>query len=85
MNTTHPPMPPRLIEDWTRIRSGWTAGPFSISAVVDLHGTSYRAWLKLSDDQAHGWLDLGEHPSTRGAVEACRDVAGSLQRARRHR
>ena len=60
---------------------------------------SYRAWLELRNAEGEidlapsldlwpalegPWLYLGEHPKTVGAISACRDVAGALQRARCH-
>lgn len=100
MDTTagaaNPPMPPSWLDDWTPARTGpdqldgWTAGPFAITRAVDVQGADpCRAWMQLRDYDAPApaigcWLHLGEHPRTRGAVNACRDVAGALQRARRH-
>ena len=92
-NATNPPMPPRLIEEWTAEPTGpsaidgWAAGPFAICDALDVHGAAaVRAWLELRDDdkRALGWLYLGRHPKTADAISACRDVAGALQRARRH-
>lgn len=95
-NATNPPLPPRLIEDWTPAAhtgpgavDGWTVGPFAVTRAVDGQSPeSFRAWMQLCDYDADApaigyWLHLGEHPSTRGAINACRDVAGALQRARR--
>ena len=84
MNTTkgatNPPMPPADVGDWDEVANRyWESGDFRIDCV-----RSDRFLAALLIGQNGEAVELGAHPSVTSAVSACRDVAGALQRARRH-
>ena len=68
-------IPPAGIDEWTQGNDGisFLSEDFTI---MQYPGGIAAAW--------YGEIDLGEHPSTRGAITACRDVASVLRHTRRH-
>jgi len=87
-NATNPRMPPKDLKEWDTYEPGmgWYAHePFMIDCTAD---GRISAWLRCSDRESRTArvtaLRLGRHPDEKSAVMACRDVAGALQRARRH-
>ena len=80
-----PAMPPTGVDQWNEMNDGDTliSGDFK---VVKIPSGASVAWFCGMDlyDRTPQRVGLGEHPSVRGAISACREVASALQSARRH-
>ena len=75
-----PELPPRQLTDWESPEMTiWRHGPFELYQPLGAHRTA--AVMIHGSELA---LHLGTHPTADSAIAACRGMADTLQRCRRH-
>lgn len=82
-------LPPQDLQLWTKRGRGREYGSFIIEYDSDGNiGLPFKAdmmvWHEGLGPRRFALLSLGRHPDASGATAACRDIAGALQRAKRH-